>query len=217
LNKLTYLSILFIIILFGCKKADPIAPTPKPLIIDKYLYEGDSMTDTVQGYRFNWPAQIVKLSKSASLTPQVNVATTAETVQMMGVEYITQVHPHAPNPNQNYIFFLLAGTNDAYFGHSPAQIYSDLKTEWKQARGDGFKVVAFCLPRSTMLMRDTTNVKVNKLIIADLSQFDYLIRTDTLLPDPTDLTLWQTDGIHPNAAGSIKIAKEVLKVIGLKN
>lgn len=218
MNKLTYLSILFIIILSGCKKASLIDPTPKPLVIDQYLYEGDSITDTVKGYPFDWPAQLVKLSPSAAKTPQINVAYTGDTIEWMLGQYDSQVHPYAPTKStQNFFFFVLAGTNDAFYGRNETQIYTDLKTEWAKARADGFKVVAFTITRSIDPKRDTTLVKVNKMIKADTTKYDYLVKTDELLPDPTNTLLWQRDALHPNIAGSKMIAQEVLNVIGLKN
>ncbi len=127
-------------------------------------------------------------------------------------EYATEIHPHRPAAKGLGIFLLMAGTNDATSQRTSSQVYNDLKTEWAFARSDGFTVVAMCITRSTVASRDTLATAVNKLIVSDNTLYDYLVRTDLLLPDPADLSLF-IDGVHPSANGSKKIADEIVRVL----
>jgi lysophospholipase L1-like esterase len=180
----------------------------------QYIYEGDSITDTVGGFSFNWPRQLVNTSPDANRASQINVAQAGDQIQSIITEYTTQVHPYRPlYPNKSFYFFLMAGTNDAKVGRTSTQIYNDLKTEWAYAKADGFKIVAMCITRSTDPARDTTAVKTNTLIASDPTLYDYLVRTDLILPDPSNTTYFQGDGVHPNAVGSKMIAQEAINVL----
>jgi len=80
------------------------------------------------------------------------------------------------------------------------------------ARADGFKVMAFCMTRSTNGVANTTGAQVNDMMINNPQDYDYLIRTDQILPDATNTVLFR-DGLHPTTTGSIIIAQEVLRVL----
>ena len=129
----------------------------------------------------------------------------------MTTEYASQVHPLAPKNNQtNAYFFLWAGTNDLYYDSNSSTILSCLEIEWAMARADGFKVVAVTITnRSGVYIlngtQESNRTALNGGIIAASSQYDYLIRADLILPDPTNTTYF-VDGLHPTPAGSYLIA-----------
>jgi lysophospholipase L1-like esterase len=219
--------VLLLVIVVSCKKAhfddqaiddayndaDLVAFTTANMPFDCWVYEGDSITDvSVLGNAYNYPYQLTRINTGIANTKQVNVATSGDQVLLMLNEYDLQVKPQKPQDNtKNYAFALMAGTNDAAAGRGSVQIYNDLKTEWGKARADGFKVIAFCITRSTYDFRDTVAINVNKLIVADKTRYDYLIRTDLVLPDPADKNYFY-DGLHPTKLGSLLIAEEVINI-----
>lgn len=204
------------ILAISCKKETvtievPISP------IEQIIYEGDSITDTIGGSKFNWPRQIVNMSKQIAAAKQINISQARDRIQFILTQYNTQVYPFKPlKANSNSIFILMAGINDAKKGRTSTQIYNDIKTEWAMARADGFKIVAMCITRSTDQGRDTASIAVNKLIKSNPSLYDYLVKTDEILPDPADSTNFLIDGLHPNELGSKKIAQGVLNALGIK-
>lgn len=211
--KHSILILAVIITIYSCNKKKDVKPV-SPIKWDEWVYEGDSITDTVGGFLYDWPTQLPLLSSNISIAKQVNVATTADYISNMIVEYATQVHPVRPQlSNQNYCFAIMAGLNDCRLAGSSQQIYNNLKTEWGYARADGFKVMAFCITRVGEHIGDSVVQKVNTLIISNSKLYDYLIRTDLLLPDPTNTLYFRTDQIHPNATGSKMIAQEVVNVL----
>ena len=206
-----YLKLFLLVILFSaCKKTNN--PGPE-LPFKEWVYEGDSITDISSDLPFNYPYQLVKTNASIAATPQIDVAHAGDQLHDMLSQYASQVHPYRPTDSTHlYVFALMAGTNDAAAERTSDQIYNDLKTEWGYAKADGFKVIAFCITRSTYQIRDTVAVNVNKKIIADPTKYDYLIRTDLILPNPND-NLYFIDGLHPTPLGSLLIAQQVVNVI----
>ena len=175
------------------------------------VYEGDSIT---ANNGRNWPQQLAKYYPTNFSGLQIDQGLAGDSIQNMVGEYTAQIHPYANTSNSNF-FFLLAGTNDwGLNSRTAAQIYADLKTEWAQARADGFKVVALAMIPSTATNYAGGSQAVNPLILSDPSLYDFLIRTDIVLPDSTDATLFLPDHVHPNEAGSKLIADEINRVVG---
>lgn len=185
--------------------------------VKKIVYEGDSLTDTSgAGYPTNYPSQIPDYNFDIARAIQVNVATAGDQVQtfISGGQYTSQVQPHKPSSNkEKVIFSFMMGTNDLAAGRTPAQVYNDLKTVWAQAKSDGFIVVAFCITRSGISIRDTGALVVNEAIISDPTLYDYVVRTDLILPNPSDTFYFQVDQLHLTAEGSKKVAKELNRVL----
>lgn len=200
----------FLLIFDNCKKDSFYKITWK-----EFVYEGDSITDLSSGLPYNYPYQLKLISTDAQTSQQFDVGLAGDLAESMVGEYASQVHPLKPAAGDNPCLFLfMAGINDCRAGRTPAQIYAYLQQEWSYARADNFKVVAFCITRSAVAT-DSVAVAVNKLIISDQSKYDYLIRTDLILPNPSDTTLFKLDGVHPKPAGSAIIAKEVKRVVDL--
>jgi len=176
----------------------------------RYVYEGDSITEYTGS---KWPEQLAILDGRVGIGKQYNVAISGETAQSMVSQYATQVAIHKPTKTGDDCYFLiLAGTNDWFYSRTAAQIYGDLKTLWASARADGFKVVAMTIMPATFSGYEGGAAAVNPLILSDPSLYDYMVRTDLVLPDPTDTDLI-ADGLHPTTAGQILIAKEVSRVL----
>lgn len=210
MNRLLPFVLLFFIV--GCKKNSEDVYQPPSLKRWKlWVYEGDSITDLSFNGE-NYPFQLTNIYSYIAASKQLNVARSGDLVQYMLNEYGTQVHNFRPALRDSALFVLMAGTNDCGTGRTSAQVYADLKTEWAYARNDGFKVVALCITRSTANIRDTTALAVNKLIVADPKQYDYLVRTDLILPDPNNKKHFY-DGLHPTKTGSSLIAKEIVSVL----
>ena len=116
-------------------------------------------------------------------------------------EYATQIHPLVPTKKSDDAYlFIFAGTNDLYYGNNASTIYSNLITEWDNAKADGFKVIAFTIPpRSGVYILNSSQegnrTVLNNLIIDNSSLYDYLVRPDLLFPDSTNLTYY-SDGLH---------------------
>lgn len=182
----------------------------------RWIVEGDSISDPAND---SWPVQLPLLSPEFATATFINVAISADTINAMIGEYATQVAPHKPTrPGEKVYLFIFAGTNDGPFmGHTPAQVYADLKTYWAMARADGFIVVAFTLLPSRFLdggwnIREINNPQVNALIRSDPSLYDYLVEGDLVLPDPTNIADYY-DLLHPTHAGAIKLARAVMETI----
>ena len=206
---------LFIIV--SCKKEIDtdvsVVTDPLPIKWEEWVFEGDSITDLSSGLPDNYPHQLQLLDTATAKAKQIDVALSGDKIQNIILEYQSQVHPYRPADNShNYIFAIMAGINDAIANRSATDIYKDLRTEWGYARADGFKVMAFCMTRSTNGVANTTGAQVNDMMINNPQDYDYLIRTDQILPDATNTVLFR-DGLHPTTTGSIIIAQEVLRVL----
>ena len=227
------LSIFLVLLVISCKKSknSDITESNDPYIIEnasdiynyntglsrwqRWIYEGDSITDVLSNAD-NYPNQLTILNASIKNTQQINVAKPSDMIMSMVTDYYSQVYPQRSfSTGSKYIFAVMAGTNDANNDRTPEQIYDNLKTEWKQARNDNFTVVAFCITPSTEQKRNKGVIAVNKLIISDTTLYDYLIRTDLILPDPANTNLFY-DGLHPTKLGNILIAKNIIKTLSKK-
>jgi len=192
--------------------------TYKKLIV---VIEGDSISDPAS-IPLNWAVQL-----TATASPYFGKATVSnyalggDTANNMVGEYATQGQTKRPTNNGDEgWFFLMAGTNDIGGWSFPAaDIYDDLKAIWASARADRFKVVAFTILPSGIFTpaQEAIRKSLNTLILSDPSLYDFVIRPDIVLPDPTNATDYeQVFQLHPTADGSRRIADLVETVISYK-
>lgn len=183
------------------------------------VYEGDSFTDISCGGAYcatNYPSQIGNYNTNVARAQQINVASSGQRLStfISSGQYASQIQPNKPPSNkERVILSLMIGINDFFDGRTASQVYNDLKTVWAQAKADGFTVVAFTLTRSTNGTVDPLAAATSALIASDPSLYDYLVRTDLILPNPADLAYYESDGLHLNANGSKKLAQELARVL----
>lgn len=186
------------------------------------VYEGDSITAYTVGPSYgttNYPTQIVNYNSHVARATQINVATSGQRLStfISSGQYASQIEPNKPTSNKEVVLFcLMIGINDFFDGRTASQVYDDLKTVWAEAKADGFTVVAFALTRSTNGTVDAGSVATNTLIASDRTLYDYIVRTDLILPNPADLTYYEADGLHLNAEGSKKLAIELDNVLNFQ-
>lgn len=130
----------------------------------------------------------------------------------MSANYAIKVSPHKPiKKNDDAYLFIWAGTNDIANDNSSSVVYNNLKSEWSQAKAEGFKVVAFTImPRGTLTpSQEIQRVNTNNLILSNSSLYDYLIRTDLIFPTSADTTYFYSDAVHLNYNGSNFLANYI--------
>lgn len=183
------------------------------------LYDGDSMTSITDPAPYsatNYPAQLPNFNFDVARSDQYNTAVSGKRLStfISAGQYVTNIQPRKPTSNKEQVVFMfMIGTNDLGDGRTPAQVYADLKTVWAQAKADKITVVAFCITRTTNATKDPNVIATNTLIASDPTLYDYLIRTDLILPNPADLTYFEADGLHLNVNGSKKVAQEISRTL----
>jgi len=109
----------------------------------------------------------------------------------------------------------MGGTNDYFTNVRSNVTIANLRSIYTLAKADGFKIVAFGIcpvGGSYGLPADSTRLNVNNYLISDEGTYiDYLVRTDTLM---TIFPYYYLDNLHPNIAGSQKIAQAVASKLG---
>lgn len=186
--------------------------TPPPL----YVFEGDSMS--VESPR-SWPIQLARENAAVEAGDVANVARRGTKTLLLRRDYLRQVEPIKPAAGQKAVYFLFMGSVDLARDTMPAEdIYNNLAWAWARAREEGFRVVAFTIKPATGItgVREKEREKLNRLILADPSKYDALVRTELILPNPRDRMVLLADGMHPTEAGHKRIADAVNKLLGAK-
>lgn len=187
-------------------RANPTQPGSVPGVI---VILGDSMS--CQGYDslgiHRWPEWMPEVSHAWTGYPLSNFAVSG-VYTSFALDLYPAVHALRPTDATPGWLFCWTGINDVTAGLADAEsIYGELKVLWRAARQDRFKVVAFTLTAydqwtpAQFAVRDA----LNRRILSDPSLYDRVIRTDLILPDPSDPQLFE-DGIHPTDEGSRRIA-----------
>lgn len=183
------------------------------ILSKNFVYEGDSYTQvTLQEV---WTLDIANMTTNIGNYSHINVAQSSDTILNMLIEYASQVHPYAKtNTTDQPYFFLWAGKNDINSLRNATAIYNDLKTEWAEARADGFKVIVFTIGRDCgygyqqgWWAYNTTN-ELNSLILSDDSLYDIVIRPDLFFPDCTNSILY-LDTVHYTYYGEFILAQNI--------
>lgn len=185
----------------------------------KFVFEGDSLTSVLSSSdpASKWPTKLQEISYFFRGGLTVNVAHGGDTVaNILLYQYDIDVVPQKPTqPDQDFYFFLWAGTNDIKSYHNDATtIYENLKKLWARARSDGFKVVAFpVLWRGDFTPEEQqTRLQLNTLILSNRSLYDYVIRTDLVLYRSYKYFKDEIF-VHPNETGNVVIASMVAAAI----
>lgn len=181
-----------------------------------YVFEGDSMS--VESPR-SWPVQLARSNPKIRSSENVNVARRGTKTLLLHRDYLRQVEPIRPNKGRKAVYFLFMGSVDLARDTMPAEdIYRNLSWAWERARMEGFKVVAFTIKPAIGIKgyREEQRRRLNEMILANPSAYDGIIRTELLLPNPTDRALILPDGMHPTEAGHERIADAVDRLLGAK-
>lgn len=179
---------------------------------------GDSMSAPLEYGRNTWPYDIGEQSDIWSKGSLRNYCLPGNTTSQIVDQYPLTAHTVKPaSASTPGYFFLYTGDMDVFLNVSAATIYSNLKTLWKLARQDGYKVVAFAVMRVGSFTYYNGQMQLltqlNDLILSDPSLYDYLVRADLVLPDPIDQTYF-SDGTHPNEVGMQVFARAVANALG---
>ncbi|MDB5238360.1 MAG: hypothetical protein JWM46_630 [Candidatus Kaiserbacteria bacterium] len=172
------------------------------------VFEGDSIT--VNNDATSWPNKLMTINSRLGGGVLYNFAQNGDNAAAMVGEYTTEAHQKKPAAGGEAYFFLFAGGNDILGDVTAAATYANLKTLWANARADGYRVVAFTIMNRTTFTgsKATQWAALNNLILSDRTLYDYVVRADLALPDPTSSTNF-ADGTHPTPAGYAVIANAV--------
>lgn len=170
-----------------------------PEFKNSVVIEGDSLSDPEHTSTSIWPNRI------SSEYDVINLSLNGKKTQTMIDEYKWFVSPHKINGEY---FILWAGLNDILSNYPVEQIYLNLQVLWRDAQGDGFKVIAFTLHDAPNHSAEIK--KLNDLIRSNKYLYTHLIEADKL--DVKNSLL--ADGIHLNTYGSSLVAKEINRVLG---
>lgn len=200
------------------------------------VFDGDSLSagiglaksaDNTASCRINptdatcldWPSQLQTMSSMSGRVVKNNFAISGNTIAQVQARYTASVHPLAPAAGATSYLFFYAGSNDMA-SVNVAATETALTTYWAGAKADNFTLVAFTIPRrgdanGKVIGADTTRATVNSWIRAQLSAklYDILIDVDRLLPTPFDSLIYQSDAIHPNAAGHYLLARAINSIL----
>lgn len=184
----------------GNEQLLPPASVPATASFKSIVFEGDSLTEISD--ITSWPKEIS--AKWAVST--VNLAMSGTTTVDMLARYVASREKF---PASRGLYILNAGTNDFKNGCSSATSYANLKSLWKLARDDGFRVVVFTV-RSWQddAYCESERVALNKLIKSDPSLYDSLIDTDAIFPHRGDRALL-FDGFHYSPSANSMVAAAV--------
>jgi hypothetical protein len=112
------------------------------------------------------------------------------------------------------LLFAAVGTNSLVTGGiGAATAFSQIAAYWSAAKTDGFTVVAFTVPARKNGGPEGYIKTYNDLVRASTG-WDYLVEQAIALPDAFNLNYYNTDGIHPVAAGHVLIADSVNAAFG---
>lgn len=196
--------------------SDSTSPAATVVLPDKTVFaptvvvlEGDSLTELNEAT--TWPTTVKTDSKWSATW--ANFAVGGSTTTMMLDRY-SNVYAKKPSGTVG-VFIFNGGSNDLSFPHGPdpsAEIYERLKTMWRQARADGFKVVGFTIHNGRSLISPEFAkeqfAKLNSLIRSDPSLYDALVENDKLFPDTSDSTMLY-DGLHFTPAANVRVVAAV--------
>lgn len=150
-----------------------------------------------------------------------NTAVNGRGITDVADSYTDEVYPYRPTGSieRAYLMFWV-GANNYAAGSSQPLSAADFIEAWDnyitQAKSDGFKVIAFTVPRRT----DAAIVASDEAIRQEINNHirtstlpDYLIDTDSLFPNPDDLTWYAPGGIHINIPANYVLASIINGVL----
>lgn len=190
--------------------------------IRRIVVVGDSNSSDGSGSATtSWAAYFSRhyLSNNSAFT---NLAISGRTAAQIDAAHASQVTTISPATlgGSGYLF-CLAGTNDLGVSSSPAStVLTLLRSIWTKSRTDGFKVVAFTIPKGSTITagEETERLSLNTSIRADTTYWDFLVDLDQIFPNNLDTTYFLGDQLHFNAAGGKEVAINVRQTIdGGKN
>jgi hypothetical protein len=187
------------------------------LPVIRISYEGDSIVNQDLP---TWPDFIATYSAYFARAAYVtNYGANGARASQMPGQYATESFLNRPNLalGEEGWFFLHGGGNDISDGVATATVYQYLKNLWAAARIDGYKVVAVTVtPREYFGgTEDAAVIELNRLILSDPTLYDYCVRMDQVLSDPTDTAIYY-DGTHPSVQGAHQGAQTVVNTIEVK-
>lgn len=183
----------------GGGNSEPVATTPTAAFSPAtVVFEGDSLTEINKGT--NWPTA-VQAASTWTATWQ-NHAVSGSTTAHIIARYPGVLKPSGTTG----VLIINGGTNDLTLGSAPADVYARLKTEWAQARADGFRVVATTIHNARTSRERVAHL--NALIRSNPSLYDALAENDKAFPDPLDTALL-SDELHYTPAGNVRAAATV--------
>lgn len=185
-----------------------------PISNANFVFDGDSLTagSAPANGANSYPSQAGLLPSLATHGTVINTGVAGRTCEQISTAYAAEVHPSSPAvTGKPGYFFLMCGTNNIV-ADSVAAAYTAIQGIWSQAKTDGFKVIAMTIPYASST--SATNGKVDAYNGAirgggfPSSQFyDYLVDVNNFLPDPFDPLYFQSDHLHPTAAGNTILAR----------
>jgi hypothetical protein len=107
----------------------------------RLVFEGDSLTAPrgLAGGNKDWPSQLGVLRRVDCL----NKARHGDEARNVLLEYSSELQPLS----KGGVLFLWVGSNDIAKGRTAESVHADLTKLWGMAKSDGYKVVAFTIPK----------------------------------------------------------------------
>ena len=167
------------------------------------VFEGDSLSIAGTWTDTNFNLRPWAVNNTTSYI----IATSGQVLSGIVARYTASVFPLRPTGSitSSYLYVFI-GANDIVAGVTASAWLASWNSYCAQARTDGFKVIAFTiLPRGTDPAVETLRQQIN-LGIRTSANYDMLIETAEMFPDSTDLTWYNVDQIHLNAAADLRLA-----------
>lgn len=154
-----------------------------------------------------WPELVANVPEFSGISV-VNTCADGIGIAQMIAEYPTAVHPLSPAVTKVpgiLVVSIIGNDYQVVATEGIAAYESEMATFYATARGDGWKVLFLAQWEQTgRLQYGAERVAFNQW---NLQNGDYYLDVTSWMNDPTDLTYYEADGLHPNVAASQRIAE----------
>jgi hypothetical protein len=182
-----------------------------------HVVVGDSNSSNGSGSALtSWAAYWSRLQTNSGVR-FTNLAVGGRTAAEIDADHADDVTPISPDTlGGTGILFVAVGVNDlGILSSSAATVQGLLSSIWSKGRADGFRVVAFTIPKASTITagEETARVALNTSIRAATSEWDALVDLDRIFPTYASGSPYYFDTIHFSAYGGEYISKQVKAVL----
>lgn len=179
--------------------------------INVFLFDGDSMTasSVPQSIPGSYPVLLSSGTRYSGRASYNNIAVGGRSMGAIYSGYDSSRY-YKTNRNNGFLF-LWGGTIEN------SNTTGFLRDYWANARTDGWKIIAFTLhPQSGWTQGFAAYwTGINSFITGNSHLYDYLVRTDLLITNPSDPSIYG-DAVHLTISGNEIIANYINTGIDLK-
>lgn len=143
-----------------------------------------------------------------------NFAVSGQTTTKIRDLYASQAHLYAPKNGERIVYSVDGMINDIQEGESTAAIISRLTSIYANAKADNLEVMAWTMHDWTDdATKKAKTATINDWLLANQTQFDYLLRMDLLFPTYAGMEAQFEDRIHPNAIGRMRMVQAMYSLV----